>query len=711
MKRKFLIVACVFAAISMFSCKAQNVDVADAASYIRSLTKDSKVVVTGKFPNNSSISYGLLYDMNIAIVDCGYKVELDLSNTTGLINMSRAFEGCTGLASITIPDSVTYIDSRTFIYCSGLEKISVSAGNKVYDSRNNCNAIIETSSNSLILGCKNTVIPDSVNGIEDSAFANCTGLTSITIPDNVTEIGGNAFYGCSGLESVTIPNSVTEMGIGAFARCSELISVTISEGVTEIGRSAFAGCTNLKSIKIPDSVSIIGGNAFAQCFNLKNIKFSEELTQIGPSAFQCCTSLEGVTIPDSVTEIGERAFACCTNIKNLIIPANVEKIGYNTFFYCKNLQSVTIPDDIWIDSDAFADCLTLREVTVPVSSFYHLISACASGANAEDSSTGKNIKVVVTGEFENDSLEDFRNALISLKNREYNYMLRSTFIDLDLSNTTELDEIGEKAFFSCANLSSIVIPNSVTEIGNEAFYDCRSLESVTIPNSVTTIGDYAFFGCTSLANVTIPNSVTEIGWNAFSDLKSVVFKDSKNWFDGDENAVDLSNSKKAAEYLVQEECPYLYKDITKSASANKSAKSSSKSSGGKNVVIKSSDGKTKVNLVGTWTSSGNNGLKFTLKINSDGTFFYSAYTNSYSGPKQLSHKPDGTMSTSIGYESKGNWRIIDGNILHREYTSSWATDSDILSEVAPRKGEVTDREIRVLGEDQIFFGDAIWTKQ
>ena len=137
----------------------------------------------------------------------------------------QAFLGCSGLTSITIPSSVTSIGDYAFGYCSGLSSIKVDAGNTVYDSRENCNAIIETSSNTLVTGCKNTIIPSSVTSIGSSAFYLCSGLTSITIPSSVTTIGSSAFYFCSGLTSITIPSSVTSIGGGAFQNCSGLNTI------------------------------------------------------------------------------------------------------------------------------------------------------------------------------------------------------------------------------------------------------------------------------------------------------------------------------------------------------------------------------------------------------------------------------------------------------------------------------------------------------
>ena len=127
-----------------------------------------------------------------------------------------AFFGCTSLASVTIPDSVTSIGAGAFEGCAGLESLTVDTNNTVYDSRNNCNAIIETASNTLIAGCKNTVIPNDVTTVGEDAFFGCTSLTSVTIPDSVTSIGDFAFCGCTSLASVTIPDSVTSIGFEAF---------------------------------------------------------------------------------------------------------------------------------------------------------------------------------------------------------------------------------------------------------------------------------------------------------------------------------------------------------------------------------------------------------------------------------------------------------------------------------------------------------------
>ena len=215
-----------------------------------------------------------------AFFKCSSLTSIIIPNSVTSIGYA-AFSDCTGLTSITIPNSVTSIGESAFYYCSGLTSIKVEPGNTMYDSRNDCNAIIETASNTLLYGCNNTVIPNSVTSIGSSACSGCSGLTSVTIPNSVTSIGNEAFSSCSGLTSIVVESGNTKYD--SRENCNAIIetasnklvagckNTVIPNSVTSIGNYAFYGCSGLTSVTIPNSVTSIGTNAFTYCFGLKDV--------------------------------------------------------------------------------------------------------------------------------------------------------------------------------------------------------------------------------------------------------------------------------------------------------------------------------------------------------------------------------------------------------------------------------------------------------
>ena len=164
-------------------------------------------------------------------------------------NTNPVFKTCTKLSTLTIGKSVTTIPSYVFSGCTGLTSIVVDEGNTKYDSRNNCNAIIETASNTLIFGCKGSIIPNSVTSIGNDAFNGCIGLTSVTIPNSVTSIGDYAFKGCTALTEVDL-NSVLNLGDKAFSGCTGLKSVSMLKAKSA-NAATFEGCTALEELVLP----------------------------------------------------------------------------------------------------------------------------------------------------------------------------------------------------------------------------------------------------------------------------------------------------------------------------------------------------------------------------------------------------------------------------------------------------------------------------
>ncbi|MBQ5957666.1 MAG: leucine-rich repeat domain-containing protein [Bacteroidales bacterium] len=294
---------------------------------------------------------------------CSEFTTITISNSVATIGCG-AFYGCEGLTTLTIPNSVTRIIGNPFSYCDGLGQITVESGNTVYDSRGNCNAIVETASNTLVVGCKNTVVPNTITTIGENAFEGCV-LTSVVLPASVTAIKGYAYSGCSNLTSVNIPNHVVSIGQGVFSGCNGIDQITVEEGnpvydsrnncnaIIETGTNTLIqGC---KNTMIPNSVTKIGNSSFHSCSGLTSIEIPDSVLEIGDAAFLSSGLSGKLTIGNSVTRIGDDSFFGCYDLTSIEIGNSLTRIGKRAFMYCDNfLGDLIIPNSVTcIDEMAF----------------------------------------------------------------------------------------------------------------------------------------------------------------------------------------------------------------------------------------------------------------------------------------------------------------------------------------------------------------------
>ena len=459
----------------------------------------------------------------------GYEVKSLIDDTW---DEKRGFRDCTGITSIVIPDSVTYIGARTFYGCTSLESITLGSGvetlgngwisschklanitvspdNKTYSS---VDGVLFNKDKSELLvypiGNKRSsyTIPDGVAQISGSAFSGCTSLREITIPDSVTEIGAFAFSGCTSLSKVDLPKTLTTIEAGTFRDCTSLKEIVIPDSVTEIKSKwgydtyfgAFSGCTSLSKVKLSNNLTIIDQETFSGCTSLAEITIPDSVTSIGGSAFSGCTSLKEVEIPDSVTEIDGWAFSGCTSLKEIVIPDSVTEIYDSAFSGCTSLSKVKLSNNLTeIESGTFAGCTSLKEVVIP-DSVTKIYPAAFFGCTSLESVTiGSGVEQLDIDAFFEDSnapasCRRLANITVSPDNKTYS-SVDGVLFNKDKSELLAYP-IGNKR-------SSYTIPDGVTKIDQKAFYGCRYIETLTIPASVKEIEASALGNCYDIRTI------------------------------------------------------------------------------------------------------------------------------------------------------------------------------------------------------------------
>ena len=378
-----------------------------------------------------------------------------------------AFQNCTDLTSIEIPNTVTYISKNAFSGCVQLTEVN---------------------------------LPDKVNYIGDQAFAGCTGLTNVTIPNSVRTLGWNTFYGCTGLTHVTLSQSLRQLS------------------------GTFAGCTSLTSVDIPRSVTVLDGT-FTGCAALTAVDLPSSLTTIGERTFDGCSSLTSVYIPNSVTSIGNMAFSN-TALTDIEIPASVSTLGENAFYGCDQLGSVTsrsVNPPVMANSDCFSEsAYALAMLVVPAAGYdsyrttdwWNLFDAENFVSNPAldrpyDFAVG-GLYYIITGP-----------STVSVTSKDGGQYSGAVTVPATVrfgSKTYSVTAIGTSAFSGCTGLTSVNLPGSLTTINAHAFQGCFGLQGISLPESLTAIGDSAFMSCGGITSLTVPAALTTLGENALKDL-------------------------------------------------------------------------------------------------------------------------------------------------------------------------------------------------
>ena len=434
------------------------------------------------------------------------------------------------------------IEIYAFSGCNRLTSIVVAEGNTVYDSRNNCNAIIETSTNTLIQGCASTVIPEGVTSIGDYAFRGCSSLTSITLPESVNEIGSYAFQYCYSLYKV-INNSNLSLSEGSSSNgYVAYYAKVLYEGsdLTTVGDFQFYTSDGIHSL-----VNYIGEDTeimLPDCYN-------GESYNIGSYAFHGCSSLPSITIPESVASIENYAFDGCSNLHSVTIGSGVLFIGSSAFSTPKKVIWLTNTPPTgyanakgsinYVANDQYTSLSNVKVYPYLSSMFevdgvkYVPVSPAERTCDAIDcayDSTATVINVSETASFKGIAMtvkevmpyafygnKHIKEVSASHKGNIGDY----AFYDCDSIQSVELSnegDVGNQAFYNCGGIINVVASNK-GDINSEAFYDCDGIQSVELSNEGN-VGNQAFYSCDGMLTATISNQ-GDIESQAFYDCDSL----------------------------------------------------------------------------------------------------------------------------------------------------------------------------------------------
>ena len=357
-------------------------------------------------------------------------------------------------------------------------------------------------------GLTSVTIPNSVTSIGAWAFYGCIGLTSVTIPDGVTTIGEWAFEGCSGLTSVMISSSVTSIGDDAFSGCSGLTSFAVDAGnanyssangllLSKDGKTLILGVNG--DVTIPSSVTSIVDYAFSDCSSLTNVViYGDGLKHIGEGAFSGCGRLREMIIPLSVTEIGDYAF------EGIGSEINDDRWYYRGGKYSNRVtfpKSFDVGDDYWWSGSRSND------------DFFSRVFGTRSNGGSSTTYNVGNVEVIFDDVL---VLPDGNGHGLICKVKNGDAEIRGVLQPDAVTSLIIPPSVGSYRITSiykigkCKNLTSVSIPDSVTSIGSYAFDGCSSMKSITIPSSVKEIEELVFAGCCSLTSIIVPKSFKKV---------------------------------------------------------------------------------------------------------------------------------------------------------------------------------------------------------
>jgi len=405
-----------------------------------------------------------------------------------------SFYNCTSLTSLRFPSTFSTIYGTTFAYCSGLNSIKVDTANHIFDSRNNCHAVMRTSSNVLALGCVNTTIPSTATSIGSYAFCGCNRMEVISIPSSISTIGDYAFQDCSRLGSLVLPEGVVSIGSRSFNSCSSLASVSIPNSLDASGSHCFENCplipgplyndhlfvfmprSSVGVYSIPQGITCVSNTAFYECRSITQVTVPEGVGSLLSAAFRNCSMLDTISLPSTLTSIGQYCFYGCGSLRGVHIYDGVRSVPYSCFYDCGSLTSIRLPETLtYIDTYAFRYCRSLLSVHIPDA----------------------------TATIESSAFQDCTGLQV-------------------VSIPAALTYMGSGAFHGCTSLYKVIwnakASQSYSSPSSTPFYNIRlGITDFVFGDSVTVVPKYLCYGMSNIGYVGIGQNVAEVRPFAFEE--------------------------------------------------------------------------------------------------------------------------------------------------------------------------------------------------
>lgn len=450
----------------------------DGVKYRTLSLKDKYVGITGNNPKYSG-------DINVPA-----EVEIEGSKYKVVEVGCYAFDGCTALNSVVLPETILGINDYAF------RKSTIKALDLPADLR-----FIHQGAFNAAPELESIVIPSKITRIENIIFQNAPKLKTVTIPSSVTFLGPSTFAGCTGLTDVIGGENLTFISSGCFNGATSLTGFKFSENVDSIETKAFYG-TGINFTEIPKKIRVLPSYAFQQCYNLKNVVMGDQVVEIGSNVFSECKSLEKIRMSNNIRKMSTNCFLKDSLLSEVIW----EKIPMTTFpsytfSGCVSLKSFVLPEGIQIiGNGAFQGCQSMTEIKLPstltgiaINGFYN---SGLTEVEVPEGVTQMGVRVFAM-------CANLKKAVLP----------------------NSIKEISQSTFASCPSLTEVTFGKDVTAFMPQVFQDCTGLKTIKLPAKLATIGKQCFYNCAALEEIVIPDSVNKIDAKCFTGceaLKNVI---------------------------------------------------------------------------------------------------------------------------------------------------------------------------------------------